>query len=163
MTATSCSSFLVSAVSDTSRGFRHLAESALLSHDVVSDDFTWPTSDLIVRLYLLASIRHQHRCEWAVSEDTKEALNTPSIFKVLRSTHSNHFFCRSLQVCPQTSHSTFLFTWFGTSSEPQRCLFVISKSQNMSIPDWDTIEMSQAILRAPLSCTTRSMNTAMSV
>ena len=37
--------------------FCHLAESALLSHDVVSDDFTWPTPDLIVRLYLLAGIR----------------------------------------------------------------------------------------------------------
>ena len=52
-----------SRVSDTSNGVCHLAESTLLSHDVVSDDITWPTSDLIVRLYLLVSIRHWHRCE----------------------------------------------------------------------------------------------------
>ena len=44
MTETSCSSFLGSGVSES---FCHLAESTLLSHDVISDDFTWPTSDLI--------------------------------------------------------------------------------------------------------------------
>ena len=68
---------------DTSEGFCHLAESTLLSHDVVSGDFTWPTSDLIVRLYLLVGIRHGHRCERAVSLDTKESLNSSCIFKVL--------------------------------------------------------------------------------
>ena len=69
---------------------------------------TWPTSDLIVRLYLLVGIRHRHRCKKAVSQDTEESLNSSCIFKVLRSTRSNHFFCWSLQVCPQTSHSTWL-------------------------------------------------------
>ena len=65
MTASSCSSFLGSGVSDTSESVCHLAESTLLSHDVVSDNFTWPTSDLIVRLTLLVGIRHRHRCERA--------------------------------------------------------------------------------------------------
>ena len=40
-----------------------------------------------------------------------------------------------------------LFTRFQTSSEPQRCRFIVSKSQHISIPDWHTIDMSQAILR----------------
>ena len=135
MTAASCSSFLGTGVLDTSEGLCHFTKSALLSHDVVSDDFSWPTSDLIVRLYLLVSIRHRHRCERAVSQDTKVALNSPCIFKVLRFAHPNHFFRWSLQVCPQTIHSTFLFTRFLTSSEPQRCRFIVSKSQNVSIPD----------------------------
>ena len=125
----------------------HLAESTLLSHDVVSDDFTWPTSDLIVRFYLHVGIRHRHRCKRAVSQGTEESLNSSCIFKVLRSTRSNHFVCWSLQVCPQTSHRTFLFARFQASPEPQRCRFTVSKSQNISVPDWHTIGMSQAILR----------------
>ena len=132
--------------SDTSEGLCHLAERALLSHDAVSDDFTWPTSDLIIRLYLLVSIRHQHRCGRTVPQDT-EALNSPCIFKVLKSAHPNHFFRRSLQVCPQTRHSTFPLTRFQPSPEPQRCRFIVSKSQNISTPDWQTIDMSQAILQ----------------
>ena len=31
--------------------------------------------------------------------------------------------------------------------KPQRHRFIVSKSQNISIPDWKTIDMSQAILR----------------
>ena len=48
---------------------------------------------------------------------------------------------------PQTSHRTFLFARFQASPEPQRCRFIVLKSQNISIPDWHTIDMSQAILR----------------
>ena len=33
------------------------------------------------------------------------------------------------------------------NSKPQRCRFVLSKSQNISIPDWHTIDMSEATLR----------------
>ena len=76
MTATSCASFLGWGVSDTPESFCHLAESTLLSHGVVSDDLIWPTSDLIVRLYLLVGIRHRHRCEKAVLQDTEESLNS---------------------------------------------------------------------------------------
>ena len=74
----------------------------------------------------------------------EEALSSPCIFKVPRSAHPKNFFRRSLQVSPQRSHSTLLFTRFHTSSEPQRCRFTVSKSQNISIPDWHTIDMSQA-------------------
>ena len=63
MIVTSCSRLLVSGVSDTSESLGHLAESTLLSHDVVSDDLSWSTSDLIIRLYFLVSVRHRHRCE----------------------------------------------------------------------------------------------------
>ena len=129
MTTTSCSSFLGSGVSDTSESLCHLAESTLLSHDVVSDDFTWSTSDLIVRLYLHVDIRHRHRCKRAVSQDPEESLNSSCIFKVLRSTRSNHFFCWSLQVCPQTNHRTFLFARFQASPEPQRCRFSLEESE----------------------------------
>ena len=38
-------------------------------------------------------------------------------------------------------------TRFQTSSKPQRCRFIVSKSQNISVPDWHTIDMSQSILR----------------
>ena len=41
----------------------------------------------------------------------------------------------------------FLFTKFQTSSEPQRCRFIVSKSQNILIPDWYIIDMSQNTLR----------------
>ena len=127
-----------SGVSDTSESFCHLAESTLLSHDVVSDDFTWPTSGLIVRLNLVVGSRHRHRCERVVSQDTEESRNSSCIFSVLRSTRSNHFFCRSLQVCTQTSHSTFLSARFQASPEPQRCRFIVSESQKISIPDCRT-------------------------
>ena len=46
----SCSRFLVSGVSES---LGHLAESPLLSHDVVSDDLSWST-------YLLVSVSHRH-------------------------------------------------------------------------------------------------------
>ena len=103
MIVTSCSRFLVSGVSES---LGHFAESTLLSHEVVSDDLSWSTSDLIIRLYFLVSVRHKHRCERAFSQETKEALNSSCIFKVLRFAHPNHFFRRSLQVSPQTSDST---------------------------------------------------------
>ena len=130
----------------SSREFRTRRRASVTSRKARCS-LTWPTSDLVLRLYLLISIRHRHRREKAVWQDTKEPLNSPCIFKVPRSTHSNHFFRGSWQVCPQTSHSTFLFTRFQTSSEPHRCPFIVSKSQNISIPDWHTIDMSQALLR----------------
>ena len=139
--------FVTSGVPDTSESLGHFAESTLLSHDIVSDDFSWSSSNLITRLYFLVGIRHRHRWERAFSQDTKEALNSSCICKVLRIAHSNHFLRRSLQIGPQTSHCTFLFTRFQASSKPQRCRFIFSKSQNISIPDWHTIDMSQAILR----------------
>ena len=119
MIVTSCTRFLVSRVPDTSESLGHLAKITLLSHDVVSDDFSWSTSDLIIRQYFLVSVRHRHRCERAFSQNTKEALNSSYIFKVLRFAHSNHFFRRSPQISPQTSHRPFLFTRFQTSSGPQ--------------------------------------------
>ena len=121
---TSCSRFLVSGFSEhvgEPRSFR--GKHAALSHDVVSDDLSWSTSNLIIRLYFLVSVRHRHRCERPFSQDTKEALNSSCIFKVSRFAHSNHFFRRSLQISPQTSHRTFLFARFQTSPEPQRCRF----------------------------------------
>ena len=160
MVVTSYSRFLTSGVSDTSESLGHFAESTLLSHDKVSDDFSWSSSNLIIRLYFLVGVRHRHRCERAFSQDTKETLNSSCIFKVLRFAHSNHFFRRSLQIGPQSSHCTFLFTRFQASSKPQRCRFTVSKSQNIYIPDWHTIDMSQATSMslchaAPLPCTTR--------
>ena len=110
---------------------------------VVSDDFTWPTSDLIVRLFLLVGIRHRHPCESAVSQDTEESLSSSCIFEVLRSTLSNHFFLlvpASLPHSRATARSC-------SGPEPQCCRFIVSKSWNISIPDWHTIDMSQAILR----------------
>ena len=74
--------------------------SGLLSHEKVSDDFSWSSSDLTISLYFLVSVRHRHRCERAFSQDTKEALNSSCIFKVLRFAHSNHSFRRSLQIGP---------------------------------------------------------------
>ena len=130
MIVTSCSRFLISGVPDTSESLGHLAKSTLLSHAVVSDDLSWSTSDLIIRLYFLVSVRHRHRCERTFSQNTKETLNSSCIFTVLRLAHSNHFFRISLQIGPQTSHCPFLFTGFQTSSKPQRCLFIVSKSQN---------------------------------
>ena len=103
MIVTSCSRFLTSGVPDTSASLGHFAESTLLSHEKVSDDFSWSSSDLIIRLYFLVSFRHRHRCERAFSQDTKEALNSSCIFKVLRFAHSTHFFHRSLQIGPQKS------------------------------------------------------------
>ena len=168
MIVTSYSRFLISGVPDTSESLGHFAESTLLSHDIVSDDFSWSSSDLIIRLYFLVSVRHRHRCERTFSQNTKEALNSSCIFKFLRFAHSNHFFRRSLQIGPQTSHCPFLFTRFQASSKPQRCRFIVSKSQNIYIPDWHTIVMSQAycdsvepndidesLPRSPLPCTTR--------
>ena len=114
MIVTSYSRFLTSGVPDTSESLGHFAESTLLSHDIVSDDLSWSSSDLIIRLYFLVSVRHRHRCERAFSQDTKEALNSSCIFKVLRFAHSNHFFRMSLQIGPQTSHCTFLFTRFSS-------------------------------------------------
>ena len=112
MVVTSYSRFLTSGVSDTWETLGHFAESTLLSHDVVSDDLSWSTSDLIIRPYFLVSVRHRHRCERAFSQNTKEALNSSCIFKVLRFAQSVHFFRRSLQISPQTSHCPFLFTRF---------------------------------------------------
>ena len=145
-------------------GLRHLAESVL-----VSDLFSWPTSELIARLCLLTSIKHWHRCERLVSQDTKEALNSPCIFNVLRFPHPNHFCRKSLRVCPQTSHNTFLFTRFQTGSEPQRCCFIVSKSQKIPPyqtdtpfscrrPHCDSVEpddIETPLPRAPLPYTTR--------
>ena len=163
MIVTSCSRFLVSGVPDTSESLGHLAESTLLSHDVVSDDLSWSTSDLITRLYLLVSIRHRQRCERAFLQDTKEALNSSCIFKVLRFAHSNHFFRRFLQISPQTSHRTFLFARFQTSPEPQRA--AVSQSRRVKISPFQTgtpltplNQMTQMSLchAAPLPCTTRT-------
>ena len=53
MVVTSYSRFLTSRVPDTSESLGHFAESTLLSHDKVSDDLTWSTSTLIIRLYFL--------------------------------------------------------------------------------------------------------------
>ena len=50
----------------------------------ISDDFSWSSSNLIIRLYFLVGVRHRHRCERAFSQDTKETFNSSSIFKVLR-------------------------------------------------------------------------------
>ena len=99
------------------------------------DDFSWSSSDLFIRLYFLVSVRHRHRCERTFSQNTKETLNSSCIFKVLRFARSNHFFRRSLQIGPQTSHCPFLFARFQASSKPQRCRFTVSKSQNISIQD----------------------------
>ena len=69
----------------------------LLSHDVVS----WPTPNLIVRLNLLVSFWHRHRCERAFSQDTREALDSSGIFKVFRLAHPNHFFRKSPENSPR--------------------------------------------------------------
>ena len=116
MVVTSYSRFLTSGVPVTSESLGHFAESTLLSHDTVSDDFSWSSSNLIIRLYFLVGVRHRPGCERAFLQETKEALNSSCIFKVLRFAHSNHFFRRSLQIGPQTSHCTFLFTRFQASS-----------------------------------------------
>ena len=137
MIVTSYSRFLTSRVPDTSESLGHFA----------GKRFSWSSSDLIIRLCFLVSVRHRHRCERASSQDAKEAPNSSCIFKVLRFAHLNHFFRRSLQIGPQTSHCPFLFTRFQASSKPQRCRFIVSMSLNISIPDWHTIDMSQAILR----------------
>ena len=107
-----------------------LADSTLPSHDAVSDDLSWPTPHFIVRVNLLASFWHKHRSQRAFSQDTMEA-------------HPSRFFRKSLQVCPETSHSTLLCTRFQASSEPQRCRLMVSESQHVSVPDWHSIDMSQ--------------------
>ena len=61
MIVTSYSRLLTSGVPDTSESLGHFAESTLLFHDVVSDDFSWSSSDLIIRLYFLVGVRHRHR------------------------------------------------------------------------------------------------------
>ena len=80
-------------------------------------------------------------CRRQAQASMREALNSSCIFKVWRFAHANHFFRRSLQIGPQTSHCTFLFTRFQASSKSQRCRFIVSKRQNISIPDWHTIDM----------------------
>ena len=77
MIVTSCSRFLVFG------SFGHVREprSSRGKHAaLVSDDLSWSTSDLIVRLYFLVSVTHRHRCERAVSQDAKESLNSSGIF-----------------------------------------------------------------------------------
>ena len=74
MVVTSYSRFLTSGVSDTSESLGHFAESTLLSHDIVSDDFSSSSSNFIILLYFLVGVRHRHRCERASSQDTKETL-----------------------------------------------------------------------------------------
>ena len=59
MVVTSYSRFLTSGVSDTSESLGHFAESTLLSHDTVSDDFSWSSSNLIIRLYFLVGVQAQ--------------------------------------------------------------------------------------------------------
>ena len=76
MVVTSYSRFLTSGVPDTSESLGHFAESTLLSHEKVSDDFSWSSSDLIIRLYFLVGVRHRHRCERAFSQDTNVHLQS---------------------------------------------------------------------------------------
>ena len=52
MVVTSYSRFLTSGVSDTSESLGRFAESTLLSRDMVSDDLSWSSSDLIIRLQI---------------------------------------------------------------------------------------------------------------
>ena len=176
MVATSYSRFLTSGVSDTSESLSHFAESTLLSHDIVSDDFSWSSSNLIIRLYFLVGVRHRHRCERAFSEDTKEALNSSCIFKVLSFAHSNHIFRRSLQISPQTIHCTFLFTMFKPALNHS---VAVSSSQRVKIsqfqtgtplicrrPSCDSVEpndIDKSLPRGSATMYDTSMNTAMSV
>ena len=61
MFVTSYSRFLSSVVSDTSESLGHFEENTLLSHVIVSDDFSLSTSDLIIRLYFVVGVTHRHR------------------------------------------------------------------------------------------------------
>ena len=59
VSSATCSFFIVLRSSDTTEILCHFAESALFSYDVVSDDFSWPTLELFVRLNLPVSVCHR--------------------------------------------------------------------------------------------------------
>ena len=130
MVVTSYSRFLTSGVSDTSESLGHFAESSLLSHNIVSDDFSWSSSNLIIRLYFLVGVRHRHRCERAFSQNTKETLNSSCIFKSLEVCTFEPLLSQVPADWPTNEPLHVPVHQVQASSKPHRCRFIVSKSQN---------------------------------
>ena len=103
--------FFLSGVSDALESLGNLAKGTLLSHDVISNDLSWTTPDLIVCLNLYVGVWQQHRSEIVQWQDSKETLDAMGIFKVSRFARTNHIFRQFLLVCPETSHCSILCFW----------------------------------------------------
>ena len=60
-----------------------ISRKARCSHDIVSDEFSWSSSDLIVRLNFLVSVRHRHRYERTFSQSLEVCTFEPLLLQVL--------------------------------------------------------------------------------